>query len=99
MFSAKAPKRIMQARMLTKTGPQIEDFVGGIAELDAKLGPLVWQFDAGLKLERDSFAAFCELLPRAANGRPLRHVLDVRDPPFIDTFVYREGARVNVPSS
>ena len=84
LFSAKAPKRIMQSRALAKTGPQVEDFIGGIAELDAKLGPLVWQFDAGLKLERDSFAAFCELLPREANGRALRHVLDVRDPAFVD---------------
>lgn len=84
VFSAKAPMRIMQSKSLAKTGPQVEDFVGGIAELGAKLGPLVWQFDAGLKLERESFAAFCGLLPREANGRALRHVLDVRDPAFVD---------------
>ncbi|QIL21171.1 DUF72 domain-containing protein [Thermomonas sp. HDW16] len=84
VFSAKAPMRIMQSRQLAKTGPQIEDFVGGIAELGAKLGPLVWQFDAGAKLERESFTAFCDLLPREANGRVLRHVLDVRDPAFVD---------------
>ena len=84
VFSAKAPMRIMQARALAKTGPQVEDFVGGIAELGAKLGPLVWQFDAGLTLERESFAAFCELLPREASSRALRHVLDVRDPAFVD---------------
>ena len=84
VFSAKAPMRIMQSRQLAKTWPQIEDFVGGIAELGDKLGPLVWQFDAGLKLERESFATFCDLLPREANGRTLRHVLDVRDPVFVD---------------
>lgn len=84
VFSAKAPMRIMQSKSLAKTGPQIEDFIGGIAELGAKLGPLVWQFDAGIKPERDSFAAFCELLPGTANGRALRHVLDVRDPAFVD---------------
>lgn len=84
VFSAKAPMRIMQSRALAKTGAQVEDFVGGIAELGPKLGPLVWQFDAGLTLERGSFAAFCELLPRQANGRALRHVLDVRDPGFVD---------------
>jgi uncharacterized protein YecE (DUF72 family) len=84
VFSAKAPKRIMQAKSLAKTGPQVEDFVGGIAELGAKLGPLVWQFDAGLKLDRDSFESFCELLPDTANERALRHVLDVRDPAFVD---------------
>src|SRR5688572_6111684 len=52
VFSAKAPMRIMQSRALDKTGPQIEDFVGGIAELGDRLGPLVWQFDRGQRLER-----------------------------------------------
>ena len=84
VFSAKAPMRIMQSRSLAKTGPQVEDFVYGIAELGDKLGPLVWQFDAGLKLEREAFSAFCELLPREADGRALRHVLDVRDAAFVD---------------
>jgi uncharacterized protein YecE (DUF72 family) len=84
VFSAKAPKRIMQSKSLAKTGPQVEDFVGGIAELGDRLGPLVWQFDAGSRLERGSFEAFCELLPKTANGRTLRHVLDVRDPGFVD---------------
>lgn len=84
VFSAKAPKRIMQSRALEKTGQQIEDFVGGIAALGDKLGPLVWQFDAGLTLQRASFEAFCELLPRSVDGRALRHVIDVRDPAFVD---------------
>lgn len=84
VFSAKAPKRIMQSRALEKTGAQVEDFVGGIAELGDKLGPLVWQFDAGIKLERASFEAFCELLPTVANDQALRHVLDVRDAAFVD---------------
>lgn len=84
LFSLKAPMRIMQSKALAKTGPQVEDFIGGISELGDRLGPLLWQFDAGLKLERASFAAFCDLLPREANGRALRHVLDVRDPAFVD---------------
>ena len=84
VFSLKAPMRIMQSKALAKTGPQVEDFIGGISELGDRLGPLLWQFDAGLKLERASFAAFCELLPNEANGRAPRHVLDVRDPSFVD---------------
>ena len=84
LFSLKAPMRIMQSKTLAKTGPQVEDFIGGISELGDRLGPLLWQFDAGLKLERTSFTAFCELLPREANGRALRHVLDVRDAAFVD---------------
>jgi len=84
VFSAKAPMRIMQSRQLAKTGPQVEDFVGGIAELNEKLGPLVWQFDRGQRIDRAAFEEFVGLLPREAGGRPLRHVLDVRDPAFVD---------------
>ena len=84
VFSAKAPMRIMQSKALAKTGAQIDDFIGGISTLCDRLGPLLWQFDAGLTLQRDAFAAFCDLLPRDADGRPLRHVLDVRDAGFID---------------
>lgn len=84
LFSAKAPMRIVQSKALAKTGPQVEDFVGGIAELGPKLGPLVWQFDRGPALDRDAFEAFVALLPREAGGRALRHVLDVRDPAFVD---------------
>lgn len=84
MFSAKAPMRIMQSRQLAKTGPQVDDFVGGIAELGAKLGPLVWQFDRGQRIDRGAFEEFLSLLPREAGGLALRHVLDVRDPAFVD---------------
>jgi uncharacterized protein YecE (DUF72 family) len=84
VFSAKAPMRIMQSRALAKTGPQIDDFLGGIATLGDRLGPIVWQFDAGLKIDRSEFAQFLELLPDAVDGQALRHVLDVRDPAFVD---------------
>jgi uncharacterized protein YecE (DUF72 family) len=85
VFSAKAPKRITQSRSLAGTGPQVEHFVGGIAELGDRLGPLVWQFDPGTNIDHDDFAAFLALLPREVGGRRLRHVLDVRDPGFVDT--------------
>ncbi|MBJ6980026.1 DUF72 domain-containing protein [Luteimonas sp. MC1895] len=84
VFSAKAPMRITQSRALDRTGTQVADFIGGIAGLGDRLGPLVWQFDRGPRLDRDRFAAFLELLPREVAGRPLRHVLDVRDPDFVD---------------
>ncbi|HEU4539028.1 MAG TPA: DUF72 domain-containing protein [Polyangiaceae bacterium] len=79
VFSAKAPKRITGARDLAKVGPQIDDFVGGIAALSDKLGPLVWQFEETRALDAGALAAFLELLPKSAGGRPLRHVLDVRE--------------------
>ena len=84
VFAAKAPKRIMQSRTLAKTGAQVEDFVGGIATLGDRLGPLLWQFDAGTRIDRDDFTAFLGLLPREHAGLRLRHVLDVRDPGFVD---------------
>lgn len=84
VFSAKAPMRIMQSRVRAKTGPQVEDFLGGIAALGDRLGPIVWQFDSGPPLQRDDFEAFLALLPTQAHGRRWRHVLDVRDPAFVD---------------
>ncbi len=84
MFSAKAPQRITMSRTLAKTGGAIDDFLGGIAQLGSKLGPIVWQFDKELRIDRDTFVAFLELLPDEVEGRRLRHVLDVRDPAFVD---------------
>jgi uncharacterized protein YecE (DUF72 family) len=84
VFSAKAPQRIMESKTLSKTGHQIEDFIGGIVELGDKLGPLVWQFDKGKRIDAAEFRAFVALLPAELAGRKLRHVLDVRDPTFVD---------------
>lgn len=84
VFSLKAPMRIMQSRVLANTGAQVEDFLGGILSLGDRLGPVVWQFDAGRRLEREDFNAFLDLLPGQLDGRRLRHVLDVRDSAFVD---------------
>ncbi len=92
LFSAKAPKYIMASPVLANVGTQVDDFIGGIAELGDKLGPLVWQFEQRIVVDADDFAAFLQLLPTAINGRRLRHVLDVRDPAFVDAR-YLELAR------
>lgn len=84
VFSAKAPKRITQSRKLAGTRTQVEAFVGGIVELGHTLGPLLWQFAEGKKMDRDDFAAFLDLLPKQAQGRQLRHVVEIRDPAFVD---------------
>lgn len=84
VFSAKAPMRIVQARVLAGVGGQVQDFLGGIASLGDRLGPIVWQFDRGPRLQRDDFEAFLQLLPASIDGRRMRHVLDVRDPAFVD---------------
>jgi uncharacterized protein YecE (DUF72 family) len=84
VFSLKAPMRIMQSRVLARTGAQIDDFLGGITSLGDRLGPVVWQFDIGKTLEREDFTAFLDLLPEEVDGRRMRHVLDVRDSSFVD---------------
>ena len=57
----------------------------GISELGEKLGPIVWQFMPAKQFEADDFEAFLALLPKAVDGRKLRHVLDVRHPSFMVT--------------
>lgn len=85
LFSAKAPMRITMARTLANTGAQVDAFVGDIATMGDKLGPIVWQFDPTRRLQRDDFAGFLSLLPREIDGRRIRHVLDVRVAAFVDT--------------
>lgn len=84
LFSAKAPRRIVQSRELARTGPQIDGFLAGIAALGDRLGPIVWQFDKRT-LERGDFTAFLDLLPQSIDGLALRHVIDMRDPDFFDS--------------
>lgn len=79
VFSAKAPKRIVTARKLAATGAQVEDFIDGISHLGDRLGPLLWQFEAGRALQPDDLAAFLALLPAQIDGRRQRHALEVRD--------------------
>ncbi|MGN6512302.1 MAG: DUF72 domain-containing protein [Lysobacteraceae bacterium] len=84
VFSAKAPQRITMARALTRTGPQVEDFLAGIATLGDKFGPIVWQFEKGRRVDRGELDEFAAMLPAEIEGRRIRHVLDVRDPACVD---------------
>ncbi len=84
VFSAKAPRRITMSRRLASTGAQVDAFLGDIATLGDKLGPIVWQFDPGREPDREDFSEFLALLPEAIDGRTLRHVIDVRDHSFIN---------------
>ena len=84
VFSLKAPMRIMQSRVLAKTGAQIDDFLGGIASLGDRLGPVVWQFDAGATWIARTSPRSWTCSPMKSTGRRLRHVLDVRDSEFVD---------------
>ncbi|MBB5209530.1 DUF72 domain-containing protein [Chiayiivirga flava] len=84
VFSLKAPRFLVQARELARGREGVERFVhGGIAELDDRLGPILWQFAPGKRFDPDDLAGFLDLLPRMLNGRALRHVLEVRHDSFL----------------
>ncbi|HLS69257.1 MAG TPA: DUF72 domain-containing protein [Kiloniellales bacterium] len=83
VFSLKAPRYATNRRVLAEAGASIERFVkGGILLLRDKLGPINWQFMATKKFEPADFEAFLKLLPASHEGRPLRHVVEVRHESF-----------------
>lgn len=83
VFSLKAHRFTTHRRQLATAAEGINRFVGsGIAELGDKLGPLLWQLMPTTAFDAADLDAFLRLLPRELQGRPLRHVLDVRHPSF-----------------
>ncbi|MDO9115356.1 MAG: DUF72 domain-containing protein [Polaromonas sp.] len=84
VFSLKASHFTTNRRVLADAGESIARFVeSGISELGDKLGPIVWQFMPTKVFDAEDFGAFLALLPKAVDGRQLRHVLDVRHPSFM----------------
>lgn len=84
VFSLKANRFATNRKVLADAGPSIERFIdSGVAELGAKLGPIVWQFMPTKLFDPDDFEAFLQLLPADAGGVKLRHALDVRHPSFM----------------
>jgi uncharacterized protein YecE (DUF72 family) len=83
VFSVKAPRYTVNKRALAEAGPSIARFAeSGLHELGAKLGPILWQLPPTKKFDAGEFAAFLALLPREANGVPLRHALELRHESF-----------------
>ena len=83
VFSLKAPRFIAQRKVLADAGPFIERFIGsGIAELGAKLGPLLWQLAPTQTFNADDLRAFLGMLPPEAAGIKLRHAIEVRHESF-----------------
>ena len=83
VFSLKASRFATNRRVLAEAGESVQRFVGsGIAELGAKLGPIVWQFAPTKRFDVADFGAFLQLLPAQAGGLPLRHAIDVRHDSF-----------------
>jgi uncharacterized protein YecE (DUF72 family) len=85
VFALKANRFTTNRRVLAEAGESVARFVGsGLGRLGNKLGPLLWQFAPTKKFDAPDFEAFLKLLPREAEGQPLRHVLDVRNDSFRD---------------
>lgn len=84
VFSLKAPRTIIQRRVLAEAGEAIRAFVfGGLAELGDRLGPINWQLQPSRRFDADDLDAFLTLLPPRVDGLPLRHALEVRHPSFL----------------
>jgi uncharacterized protein YecE (DUF72 family) len=83
VFSLKGPQFATNRRVLAEAGSSIERFFqSGVAELKAKLGPVLWQMSPTKKFEPGDFSAFLALLPSRLDGRPLRHAVEVRHQSF-----------------
>jgi uncharacterized protein YecE (DUF72 family) len=85
VFSIKAPRSIVQQRMLRHTEVAVTEFLqSGLAEMGDKLGPIVWQFGPYKSFDPEDLPGFLALLPRTLDGLPLRHVLEVRHASFLN---------------
>jgi uncharacterized protein YecE (DUF72 family) len=85
IFSLKAPRYITEGKRLADTGKGVSGFVhGGLAEMGDRLGPILWQLPPSRPFDAADLGAFLDALPRELNGQPLRHVLEVRHPSFLD---------------
>jgi uncharacterized protein YecE (DUF72 family) len=85
VFSLKASRFCTNRRVLAEAGESIGRFVGqGITELGDRLGPILWQFMATKRFDRQDFGAFLKLLPETHDGVVLTHVVDVRHESFRD---------------
>jgi uncharacterized protein YecE (DUF72 family) len=85
VFAVKASRFATNRRVLGEAGESVERFVGsGLAELGAKLGPLVWQFATTKQFDPADFEAFLKLLPQRIGALALRHAMEVRHASFMD---------------
>ncbi|MEA2990243.1 MAG: hypothetical protein QOG83_2954 [Alphaproteobacteria bacterium] len=84
VFALKGPQFATNRRVLAEAGPSIERFfASGVLELKSKLGPVLWQMAPTKRFDPEDFAAFLALLPQRLDGKPIRHVVEVRHESFV----------------
>ena len=104
VFAVKGHRAVVNKRVLAEAGEAIDWFYGsGILALGDKLGPVLWQFAPHKKFDAGDFGAFLALLPKEKEGRPMRHVVEVRSetflvPAFVDLLRAHEVAVVYADS-
>ena len=97
VFAVKGSRFCSNRKELAGAGKAIARFVGqGLGELGVKLGPINWQLMETKRFEPEDMEGFLKLLPREADGLPLRHALEVRHPSFQDPRFYDLARRYNV---
>jgi uncharacterized protein YecE (DUF72 family) len=83
VFALKGPRFATNRRILSEAGESVERFFkSGVMELQDKLGPVNWQLMASKRFDPDDIAGFFALLPKAIDGRAIRHALEVRHASF-----------------
>jgi len=83
IFSLKAPRFIMNRRVLASAGEAMVRFLdSGLTRLKHKLGPINWQWLPTKAFDAADVEAFLKLLPKEKAGLPLRHALEVRHESF-----------------
>ena len=88
-FSLKASRYATARKVLAEGGGSIKFFLEqGFTELGDRLGPILWQFAATKRFDRDDFARFLDLVPDTQDGVPLRHALEPRHESFRDPAFY-----------
>ena len=84
-FAVKASRYCTNRKVLAEGGESVGRFLNqGLVELGDRLGPILWQFMATKKFDRDDFTGFLDLLPPKLEGLALRHVVEVRHHSFND---------------
>ena len=84
-FAVKGSRYCVMKPQLAEAGEGLAGFFAqGFAVLGPKLGPILWQFAARRKFDRDDMAGFLELLPDKIDGVTLRHAIEPRHESFRD---------------
>ncbi len=84
-FAVKGSRYCVMKPKLAEAGEGLAGFFAqGFAVLGPKLGPILWQFAARRKFDRDDIAGFLDLLPREVDGVALRHTVEPRHESFRD---------------